>query len=147
MDILDMLAANEESIGNVYKAYEERFPEYRDFWARLVDDEVEHASRIRKLNVEVKRGLLPLTDRRFKEEAIQTYRQYLEKELNSAQRQDMSLIDALSIALYIEKSLIEHEFFEVFEEDSVEVKALLLGLKAATKAHLSRVQEAWSKNR
>ncbi len=59
----------------------------------------------------------------------------------------MLLINALSIALYIEEALIERKFFEVIEGDSVGLKHVLLDVAAATRSHIDRVRKVWSKHR
>jgi len=39
MNVLDMLAANEQSIGQLYHDYSVMFPEYGDFWEKLAKEE------------------------------------------------------------------------------------------------------------
>jgi len=79
--------------------------------------------------------------------AIQTFIEYLERELTKAREQEMLLINALSTALYIEEALLERKFFVVFETDVLELKRVLLDLAAAVENHVQRVREAWSKHR
>ena len=50
--------------------------------------------------------------------------------LASAREPGMSPINALSVALYIEESIIEQRFFEVFAADAPELKRVLADLAA-----------------
>ena len=52
-----------------------------------------------------------------------------------------SLINALSVALSIEESMIERKFFDVFETDSAELRDVLLNLAAETKRHREQVRK------
>jgi len=49
--------------------------------------------------------------------------------------------------LYIEQSIIEQKYFEVFEGDTIEFKKVLLDLADATKTHLGKVEEVLHKVR
>ena len=147
MDILELLAKNEESIGDLYRAYADRFPEYEDLWLGLANEEEQHAGWIRRLSDQVSAGTLHVDEKRFKNTAIETYLKYLMTEVQKAKSGDMALINALSIALYIEKSLIDRKYFEVFKTDAAELQQVLLNLEAATKDHIGRLQKVWSEKR
>ena len=146
-DLLEMMATNEEAIARLYEAYSVKFTNYKEFWLQLASEEMHHSSWISNLKTKGREGGLYINEGRFKREAIQTFSDYLNRELIKAQTQDISLITALSTALYIEQSIIEHQYFEVFETDSVELKHLLMELSQATDDHLNRVKIVWSENR
>ena len=140
MDIPEMLAANEEAVANLYSAYASRFSDYEDFWNRMAKEEIAHASIIRRCSDEITRGLVHLNEKRFNKEALNTYSDYIKRELDLTQESRLSLMHALSTAFYIEQSLIEARFFEVFEGGSVELKKLLSQHMANEKEHLDRVR-------
>jgi len=75
---------------------------------------------------------------------------YLEKELVKLNKQEIPLIEALSTTFYIEQSLIESRFFEVFQTDSAELKHTLTKLRDDTTAHRNKAKEkleTYKKNR
>ena len=72
---------------------------------------------------------------------------YLERELTSAREPGMSPINALSVAVYIEESMIEQRYFEVFAPDAAELKRVLSDLATATRSHLDKVRDEWGKQR
>jgi rubrerythrin len=114
MNIPEKLVANEEKIATLYEAYSAQFNDYADFWKRMANEETIHAAIIRKCIEELEEGLVRLDKKRFNEQALITYSEYLGRELDAANEPRLSLIHALSTALYIEQSLIEAKFFEAF---------------------------------
>ncbi len=144
MDILESLARNEEAIAEPYGIYAGEFPQYKEFWLDLIKEENEHAGWIRQLVSNTEGDDAGINEGRFNEAALQTYHKYLEGEVDRAKRQTISLKDALTAALYVEKSLIESRVFDIFPCYSEELKKVLMGLKRATEQHLGRVQRAWT---
>jgi len=141
VNILDMLANNEEYIAKLYQAYASRFIEYGTFWNGMAAEELGHADIIRKFSREVEQGLGHINEKRFNKEALDTYSNYVKKELDAVQKTRLSLMHALSTAFYIEQSLIEARFFEAFEGGSEETKKLLQQYKAHEKEHVERVRK------
>ncbi len=138
--VLDKLAANEQSIAKLYKRYADAFPELREFWASLANEEVGHASCIRSLGERIGTLSLYMDESRFNATAIQTFTDYLGRELSRLNEKEVPLIEALSITLYIEESLIESRFFEVFEADSAKLKHTLTKLRDETLAHRDKAK-------
>ena len=147
MHVVDSLINNEVNVGKLYRAYAERFREYCSFWADLASEEVKHASWIRKLALKVADGTVIINDKRFNASAIKTFSNYLERELIKVNKDDIPLINALSTALYIEESLIEQKYFEVFDGDSIEFKKTMIDLANGTKDHRSKIKELLNKAR
>ena len=138
--VLNTLAELEESVGRLYEAYAALFPDYRQFWSGLVDEEKQHAVWVRELRALVEKGAAKFTENRFNVFAIQAYINYLKEELEKAKGR--TLVNALSIASYIEESLMEHNYFEVIDGDSEELKQTLRNLAGATQDHIERVRAA-----
>lgn len=67
--------------------------------------------------------------------------------MERADRQSVSVIEALTITFYVEQSLIEGKLFQVFETDSVELKHLLQKLYDEIAKHRIKVQEALDRQR
>ena len=141
INLITKLAKNEQTISQLYQAYAEKFPDYQKFWANLSSEEIEHSNWISDLNSKVNQGLISFSEERFKIEAIETFLKYLQQRLADIKEEKISLINALSIALDIENSLIERKFFEVFESDSEGLKYTLLSLAAATEFHRTKIKK------
>src|SRR5512136_1316079 len=146
-EVLDAMAKNEEAVSRLYQAYSDRFPAQKALWDSLATDESSHAAWIRGLQTKMRGGSLSVNRDRFKLQPVRGFTAYLERELASAREPGMSPINALSVALYIEESIIEQRFFEVFVADAPELKRVLADLANSTKAHLEKVREEWGKQR
>jgi len=146
-EVIEAMAKNEEAISRLYQAYADRFPGQKAFWSSLAADETSHAGWIRGLQAKMRDGSLAVNRDRFKVQPVRGFSAYLERELTSAREPGMSPINALSVALYIEESIIEQRFFEAFQADAPELKRVLADLASATKGHLEKVREEWGKQR
>lgn len=144
--LIDKMAESEELISQLYRAYADRFPTLQEFWSGLADEEMEHANSLYELCAKVT-GQLPLyiKEDRFKIQAIQTYQEYLQKEIENARKKELLLINALAVSRYIEESLIESKYFEAFETDSVDLKRVLLKLSKDTRVHMNKTKEMLNK--
>jgi rubrerythrin len=145
LDVLSKMAANEEMVGRLYRAYAGRFPKYNALWSGLAEEETKHAAMILKLISMVDSDSLFFKDGRFNKNAIKTFNNYLERETVKAVRLETPLIEALSTTLYIEDSLIEKKYFDVFETDSLASKQLLAKLSEDTRTHASKIREVLNK--
>lgn len=140
-DILNRLAENEEAVGTLYREFAKRFTDFDSFWSGLAWEEEEHACWIRALCSTASETGLLIDQGRFNEAALQTYCNYLGRELEKARQGDTTLLNALATTLYIEESMIEKKYFEVFESDDPQLKHVLLRLAGATKAHVKRARQ------
>jgi len=145
--IIDRLATNEESIVGLYRGYADAFPILREFWSSLASEEIGHASCIRSLGRQIGTPSLFMDENRFNASAIQTFAGYLDRELSRSKEGEIPLIEALSITLYIEQSLIESRFLELFRADSAELQYTLAKLRDETLAHRNRAKETLEKHK
>ncbi len=81
INVIEMLARNEEALSRLYRAYADKFPDYKDFWSDLADEEIEHSNWLRGLSPKIQEDSIYFNEGRFKPGAIQTFLNYLEREL------------------------------------------------------------------
>jgi hypothetical protein len=146
-DLIDKLATNEECVGRLYKEYAEVFPILRDFWIGLAVEEANHASWLKNLTSNTSSTLIFIAEGRFNAFAIQTFMDYLVTELARLRKNEVPLLEALSITSGIEQSLIESKYFEVFKTDSAEAQHILTKLRDETLAHLNKAKDELEKFR
>jgi rubrerythrin len=139
--ILEMLAENEENVGRLYTAYAGRFPDRREFWSGLADEERLHATWIRMLKEMMLGGQLLFNAGRFDSAAIKTFSDQIESEIAKTASAGLSLSEALAAALSIEENLVESKYFEALESDSPVLQRLLKDLETATREHGQRIRE------
>lgn len=146
-EVIEAMARNEETISRLYQAYAGKFPAHKEFWSGLAAEETSHAAWLRSLIGKMREGSLAINRDRFRLQPVRAFSGYLDRELATASEPGLSPINALSTALYIEESIIEQRYFEVFVPDAPELKRVLSDLAAATKTHLEKVREEWGKQR
>ncbi len=146
-EVIEAMAGNEEAIGCLYLEYAARFPAQKGFWTELAVEKATHAQWLRGLRARVKEGTLSINKDRFKLQPVRAFSRYLERETANATGPGLSPINALSVALYIEESIIEQRYFEVAAADDPVMKRILADLSASTRTHLERVRREWAAQR
>ena len=140
---LDMLREHEKAIGRLYETYARRFPQDREFWLILAQEEQQHARWLELLQRKVENDPAAMVVNRFPAAAINYSLHYINSLAANAQRPGLTPVNALSAALDIEQALLENKYFEVFTSDSTAIQRLLHLLTQGTRAHIERVRTAW----
>lgn len=142
MNVFKLMANNEELVGRLYRQYAVKLPSSAELWNKLAEEEDSHASWLINLQQQADAGFLSIDAKRFNESAVKRFSEYLQAEFSKLQNERVSLLVALSAALYIEEALIERKFFEVLGADCPELKNTLDRLRAETEVHLEKVKQA-----
>ena len=142
---LELLARHEEAIGELYGAYARRFPAYKEFWEKLEQEEIGHASWIRQLYPKVDEGVVAFDDGRFNVKAIEVSLKYVAQWTEQAERGFVEPVNALSIAHELENSLIEKKHLDWFETDNADIKGVISRLHEATSEHRKRIADELEK--
>ena len=137
--MIELLAQNEELIAELYIAYSEKFPDYRNFWSEIAEEEKKHSRWMRSLQAYTD-DILSFDEGRIKPELMQISLTYLENKLKQAETEKMTIADALTIALELETNMIERNYFKLFSGDSDEVKSIFQNLESDTQQHTNRVR-------
>ena len=133
--ILDLLILHEEATSRFYQAFASKFPEHKQFCEHLATEETGHANILRVLHSKVNEGKVYFTENRFKETAIKSCLDYLNDRIDEMQHTEKTLTEMLSLALDMEKTVIENKFYEVFESDLAEFKHMLKKIAESEQHH------------
>lgn len=144
-DIWTLLEIHEETISLLYSAYSNKFPESKDFWSALAADEAEHARLVRQLSAEKK--AVDYNEDKLNTSAIEISIGYLNDQLANIKKYDLSLINALSIALNFERSIMDGKIYEAFTGRTISTKNILKQLTDGLKKHVATIEKAWTENR
>jgi rubrerythrin len=139
--VLVALANNELLISKLYQRYSENVPEMRNFWLKLVGEEIHHHRMILELNNKIAAGEVFFDEKRFKLKPIELVQSYLSEKIEEADSKKPSARESLAFAADVENSLLERKIFTVFDADSEDLKELLISLTEETRQHLLMVQE------
>ncbi|MDD4869725.1 MAG: ferritin family protein [Kiritimatiellae bacterium] len=142
ISILDVLIQNEEAVGSLYKACALKFPDFAEFWQRLVMEEKAHADILRELAKQLKTQQVFLNERKFNVTGVRTTINHVNKQRQLVEAGSVTLLQVTAIALDIERSIIDREYFEVFETDSLSMKKEFEALKEHTSEHAERIAAA-----
>ena len=143
--IIELLAKHEEAIGRLYAEYADKFPEQHAIWVKLSEEEHQHAEWLRGLDPAIKKGSVAFGTNRFDTDGIDRSISWVTFQTGKAERGDISMDEALMVAMDLENTLIENKCFEVFEEDPPEFKRVLRLLADATEKHRTTVRNAWKR--
>jgi hypothetical protein len=144
---VEAMARHEEAISELYAAFADKFPDYKDFWTELANEETGHAEWIRKFKAKCEGGDCKVNEGRFRVKAIDTSIQYINGYIHKAQTEDMVITYALTISQDIENALIDKNFIEVYDTDDEELKKTLQFLIDDTKRHKAKVEKLLSQTR
>jgi len=142
-ETVELMIDLETQVGKIYSMFAEQFCEDRDFWARLAEEEMEHASLLRthlEFLVESKPVFDSLAPE--KKETFLAVHRRITAILAEIKTVQVTRMDAHSVALQIEQSAGEAHFQETIERDDPRVPvAVFANLASADKDHARRIQE------
>jgi len=144
--VIENLAKHEQAIGRLYDQYAKKFSASAEFWNKISQEEKQHAHWLRRLKTRIKDGSGHINKDRFRVDEVLASLAQIEKLIDQAADSGLTIDEALQQALTIEQSMIENKYFEVFAEDSPEIKQVLIFLADATRSHCSRISDALSNN-
>lgn len=141
-----MLTEYEEAVSRLYSTYANKFPSHEEFWSNLALERIDHARWIYQLGVKINEGSAAFNSERFTIKAIQMSIDYLKDQLTNVQKKEVLLINALSIALNIERSM-EGKFSKAFKGYSKDAKRIVDDLSKSVENHYNKIEKVWAAHR
>ncbi|MDD2646971.1 MAG: hypothetical protein PHV78_03795 [Patescibacteria group bacterium] len=140
-NLIESLAANEESLSRLYHLYSNQFNQFADFWQQISQEELEHGKWIKNLLNLVNEDKILFEEGRFSKWAIDNYAESVKARITSAETRRLNLKEEAQFSLSLEESMIENKFFEVFQGDLPELIQVLLALEVSTNSHIERLKK------
>lgn len=144
--IVDLMKKCELLIGELYGVYAEKFPEHKDFWMKLHDEEEVHSYWLETLSLHSGNNDVYFNEKRFNMAPIKGFIEHVSNNIERA-KGEMTILEALAASNDIEQGMIENKYFEIFEGDSAEFKKTMFNLEKETMDHAERVKEFLEKER
>jgi len=138
---LELLIEQEILLSRLYKIFSEEFPEDKDFWLALSDDEIKHSKWLTQLAEAVKAGTVYFDDDKINPVSLNTFVGHLKDKIRRAKEGAFTAGQAVVTALDFERSLIEKNAFACFDSDSKHNKRIILNLIDETRNHIERVEK------
>ena len=140
-NVIQQLITQESLLSKLYATFAEQFPEYKEFWTKLSEEEATHALQIKILNQAEKKGLVLFDESKTKTYILETFISRLEKIVDKAEKGEVDLSSAFAFALDVETALIEKNIFTHFDSLSDESRSLLEMLQSETLEHVGKVKQ------
>jgi len=138
-----MLEKNEIALAHLYLRYAEKLPEFAEFWKDLSEEERTHALMVRTFRTMIEDGSLVYEQRPYKAEEIKAYLADLNEHLNYAMRNEITITEALAVALEMECRALEKKIFEIYDNDPEELKSTLKTLNDDTDRHYECIKKMY----
>jgi rubrerythrin len=146
-EMIEKLALHEEAVAKLYNTYASRYPHLNEFWATLAWEEQDHANKIRRLGEEIKKRRAAFDPTKYRPQAVDSSLAYLTQQAEIAKSGDLLLVNALSIALNVEKTIIDGKIFEAFKGYYDDTKAIIRELATSVEDHYQIVHTKWTEHR
>ena len=143
-ELIQDIIRHELNLEKMYLQFAKSHPNHRQFWSQLASEEAMHAKWIKSLVYHTKNSQIDLSDFKLKHQAIKTSNSYIEKQTEASKNGELSLLNAASIALDVEKSMIEKKFFEIFDLIGAQYKRVRAGLEKETSNHRQKLEKLFS---
>ena len=143
--IIDYLVECETSIADLYAAYGNAFPEMADFWQTLSDDEKGHARLLKTLHAILDKGDIFFNLGRFDKQTVNANITKNQTELATFKEKPFSVLHAIAVALSMEASLVDGNFYASVTSDAPEFISIADNLLKDTNRHIDLIKDQWSK--
>lgn len=147
VEMVNLLIKYEKAIARFYAVCANNYPEEEQFWSELAVEEELHVRILERVSEKVDNNTLFLNEARFKINPLKMSIDYAEEVTVKAERGELTLVSALSIADAIEMTVIESAFYNIFEGDSVRLNKYLEQVQNESVAHRQKVREKLEKVR
>jgi len=138
--IIGLLKDMEDTARQLYEVYAGKFPDKKDFWMGLSEDERNHVGIVHNIGSEIAQGDARFVDDKFKAEQIHNDLGWAKERLAEARGSDLSLKKALSTAFQLEDSLVEKEYFGIMEGATHDIRQFFQYLSEASKKHREKIR-------
>ncbi len=147
-DVVELLARYEQTIGELYKAYARRFPDFKAFWEGIAAEEAKHARLLRSILPEIKDRVLILKVDNAKLIEVSEMLSRVREQIHHCESGEESMANALDVALSIEETLLENDISAFLIGKNALFNSVVEAMKRDTAKHrkeLRHVCEALAK--
>lgn len=130
----------ESMLAELYTLLAEQFPEQAGVWNDLVKEEKKHAIWLQQLFDAGEKGFVLFGEGKMRSVSMKTYIAHLEQIITRAEKEELTLAQAVAFTLDFENSLIEKNVFTHFDSTSEKARIILNRLVMETQSHVKKIQ-------
>lgn len=142
---IELIADYEMAVMELYWVYSEKFPDHKDFWIDMADDERKNTEWVHSTIELIKAGKIEYNRDRFNIEAIRTSMNFIRTQIKAALDQAVPLQTAVMNAVGIEDSLAKKKFYEIIKDDNPEARNLYQKFLVENQKHRDKLNQFRSK--
>jgi hypothetical protein len=139
-EIITYLSEQEEVIATLYTSFSLALPKMKEFWNKLVVQEKAHAQILKQLAELCESEDIYVNPNKFNVAAIKTNIESMRKKITQVSSEGITPIGAFSLAVDIEHSLIEADYFRIIESNAPHIKKELEAIQHHTIQHIKLVE-------
>lgn len=138
---LEALIRHELAIGQLYEAIAAQAAlEKKTFWKTIAQEERAHAAVLDELRKLVEQGAAAYARSPFTMMQILESLDFIAVNRKAIEQMGITSDRALDLALQVEQSIIETNYFAIFSDDSAELRAEFDALHKHTQEHIERIR-------
>ncbi len=141
-ELVALFMKQEFLIGKLYKLFSYRYPEYHEFWTEMATEEHLHASWIKRLTERDSTDKFKFSQGDVRSTALASSIESLEGLISGVKKNiKLTIEQAVSMALHLEKALWEKKFFQCIEGDSDDVRRIMSMLHSEQEVHIIKIDK------
>ncbi len=144
-ELVNRLMENERAMVRLYEQFGETFPEDEKFWNEISREELLHFNWLKQLGDFVDKEKIGIRPTSLRSQAVSTSISYLNSLIEKCRKGELTREKAYALAYDIENSLLEKNFFSVFEFASTPYRKIQNEMARETRDHRDKIGEALKK--
>lgn len=143
-ELIQEIRSHELILAKMYKQFSKTHPHHCQFWSQLAHEEAMHAKWIKSLGQHYENAIIGLTEIKVSHQAIQTSISHPERQTEASKNGNLSLLNAVTVALDIEKSMIDKKIFDIFDLAGAKNGRIRANLEKETTRHRQSLEQLYS---
>jgi hypothetical protein len=144
---IELIAEYEAAVMELYWVYSEKFPEHRDFWIDMADDERKNVEWVHSTIELIKAGKIDYNRDRFNIEAVRTAMNFVKTQIRESLDKPVTHQAALAYAAGIEDSMTKKRFYEMIKDDNQEARLLYQKFAVENQKHRDKLSQYRQKHK
>ena len=137
---LNVLIEYKELLVQLYQLCYQRFPEHKELWTKLYNEKKSHIQWINGLESGVEKGVVTINPAAFKVEAMRFIMQGINSKIEELKTNPLTFEHVLIYVKETENSMLEKNFFNIFQKESTEFKTKRGELESEHRNNLNMIQ-------
>ncbi len=146
-EVIQKLMENEMAISRLYEQFGSTFPEDSEFWNEISREELLHFNWLKQLADFVEKEKIGTRPTSLQSRAAAASASYVDSVREKCRRGELTREKAYALAYDLENSLLEKNFFSIFEFASTPYRKIQNEMTRETRKHREKIEEVLKKIR